>query len=383
MDRRHRITIATAIGLAAALTFPAAGVALADDTPPELVSVDVSTPQVDVGNSYGMGQAVVSVHLRDAEGLPDTIQVECCTDNMSVASAIRDAELPEMPWIIWYTLGRSSGTRQDGVWSGQVTVSPAWSGTYKVSAVQVDDDQNGQFSFPVPDGPTITVSGGERWMASTIRTPMRIVSGNETWRPQAQVRNTVTGAALGGARIAVYSRFQDWTSHAFTGGPGEQPPGTAANSAGIWTSPIAYTVRGGLGGDERTLVYGRRGTRGYSEQGAGCIDFTLKMQASATYSAATLGAGQPVTVTGNIWPAPSILESQTVVNLQRDLGGGNWQNVATANPRINGRYTIGWTPPAAGTYSLRARIPGRGDAAPCGGQQAIGTNLAATSLTVR
>jgi hypothetical protein len=66
-------------------------------------------------------------------------------------------------FIIWDRLDRASGTRQDGVWQGTATLSPAWFGTYAVDFVQVDDDQNGQFPFTVKDGPTITVSGGERW----------------------------------------------------------------------------------------------------------------------------------------------------------------------------------------------------------------------------
>src|SRR4051812_8500194 len=101
MDRWRRMTTVAAAGLAGVLALPTAAMAADADTPPELVSVEIVTPQVDVGNSYGMGDVIVAVHLRDAEGLPDTIQVECCTDNHDVVTATRNVTPPEMPFLEW------------------------------------------------------------------------------------------------------------------------------------------------------------------------------------------------------------------------------------------------------------------------------------------
>ncbi|MFG1609152.1 hypothetical protein [Actinoplanes sp. NPDC049265] len=379
MYRWRTMTTATAIGLAGALALPAAAPA-ADDTRPELVSVEITTPQVDVGNSYGDGQVMVAVHLRDAEGLPDTIHVECCTDNKTVVVAKGTGWYPEMPYITWTTLGRGSGTRQDGTWYGQVTVSPAWSGTFQVTQVQIDDDQNGQFFFPVTNGPTVTVTGGERWVGETVRTPVKVVTGQEGWHPRVRVVNTVTGQPVGGARVQAKSIFDDWYDLAAV--PPSPPPGTAADSTGLWTDPTEH-VRGDFFPEERLLVYARRGTRGYSQQGLGCPDFTAKIQASETFAGTTVGVAEPITVTGNVWPAPSILGAASAVWLQRDVGGGTWQTVASVPPRQNGRYTLQWAAPNAGRYSLRVRVPGSGSAASCTGLQSVGTALAATTVTVR
>jgi hypothetical protein len=136
--------------------------------------------------------------------------------------------------------------------------------------------------------------------------------------------------------------------------------------------------------EDHGLIYGKRGTRGYSLQGLGCLDdFTVKMQASEEFAATTVGVAQPITVTGHVWPAPSILGTGAPMLLQRDLGGGNWQTIATAPPRFNGRYTISWAAPAAGAYSLRVRVPGTGTGAPCSGLQSIGSNLVGVPVTVR
>jgi hypothetical protein len=378
MYRWRRMTTAVAVGLAGVLALPTAAPAAAD-TPPELVSVDITTPQVDVGNSYGQGQVWVAVHLRDAEGLPDTLRVECCPENNSIVVARRDVNYPEMPFLIWNTLHRGSGTRQDGVWSGAVDVSPAWSGTFRVTDVQVDDDDNGQFPFPVTNGPTVTITGGERWVGETVRTPIRVVTGDEGWHPRVRVVNTVTGRPVGGARVQAVSQFSDWTNRAFL--PPDPAPGTAADSTGLWTDPVEH-VRGDYFPEQRLLVYARRGTRGFSQQGLGCPDFTVKMQASETFADTTVGVAEPITVTGNVWPAPSILGTGAPVWLQQNVGG-TWRTVASVPPRQNGRYTLQWAAPSPGAYSLRVRVPGTGSAASCTGLQSVGTALAAKTVTVR
>ncbi|MFG1609151.1 hypothetical protein [Actinoplanes sp. NPDC049265] len=363
--------------LATLLALPIAGVpASAADNPPELVSVEVSSDRLDV--SGGSADVVALVHLRDDEGLPDLIRSNS-SDNHVVVLADRDGRLPEIPWIIWPEMRRVSGTPQDGVWrTDVVTVSPAWSGTYRVRQVVIWGDTMEPTVLPVQDGPTITLTGGERWYAAPVRTPIRIVTGDETYRPQARIINSVTGAPVGGARVAETSIWNDWTGHAFVTGPA---PGTAADGTGLWTSPLTYQVTGELG-ERRQLVYARRGGRGYSQQGVGCYDVTVKMQASSSYPSGPIGAGQPLTVTGHVWPAPQIWGTGAPVWLQRDTGGGVWATVAAVEPRTNGRYTVTWTPPARGTYSLRVRVPGGGSAEPCR-VQTVGTALAAGRVIVR
>ncbi len=89
--------------------------------------------------------------------------------------------------------------------------------------------------------------------------------------------------------------------------------------------------------EDHGLIYGKRGTRGNSMQGLGCLDdFTVKMQASEEFAATTVGVAQPITVTGH-----------------------------------------------AGAYSLRIRVPGTGTGAPCSGLQSVGSNLVGVPVAVR
>jgi hypothetical protein len=378
MLRLRSTTTATGTALAgmlfiAAAAGPAGAAARADDTPPEFVSVEVVTPAVNVGT--GFGEVIVDVHFRDAEGLPDTMG-PIAADNPEAVSAGRAVILPGAGAIGWRTLGRISGTRQDGVWRGSARLSPAWSGTYTINQVQADDASNGTFFFPVANGPSLTVTGGQSWFVTTIRTPMAVVTGNELWRPRARVTNAATGAPIGGARVLLTTVFEPWLDWAWRG----TAPGTAADAAGVWVSPTTQRF-GDYRGEQRALTYGSRGSRGWSMQGVGCVDLTVKLQASATYSAAALRLGQQLVVTGNVWPAPSIFPVGTPIALQRDMGAAGWHNVASANPRSNGRYTLAWQPPTTGSYSLRVRWPGGGSTDQCK-EQTVGTTLAATRLTV-
>jgi hypothetical protein len=384
MHRWPVLSAAAAVTLAAALGLPTAALA-ADDTPPQLVSVQLLPSQADVGVT-GTATVTVAVHLRDAEGLPDRLQVGGTEgDDYTVVAAVQDVTHPVMGSLGWYQLNRVSGTPQDGVWQAATTISPAWTGTYTIHHVRVDDDVNGEFYFPVTNGATVTVSGGDRWSVETVRTPIKIVSGKETWRPQARIRNATTGAAIPGARIDLVSFFGEPDTLGFVGPT--PPPGTAADGTGLWTSTRAYSVVTESHLEARTYAYGKRGSRGYTQQGYGCPDFTMKLQASEAFSATTLGAGRQLTVTGNVWPAPAVLHDINPGGplwLQQDLGGGNWQTVAAARQRVNGRYTLTWTPPEAALYSLRVRAPGSGSGATCSGQDTVvGTALIAVPVTVR
>ncbi len=383
MHRWPVLSAVAAVTLGASFALPAAALA-ADDTPPQLVSVQLLPSQADVG-ATGTATVTVAVHLRDAEGLPDRLQVGATEgDDYTVVAAYRaDAVHPVMASLGWYDLNRVSGTPQDGVWQADTTIAPAWTGTYTIHHVRVDDDVNGEFYFPVTNGATVTVSGGDRWSVDTVRTPIKVVTGKETWRPQARIRNVTTGAAVPGARVDVVGIFGRPDTVGFVGPT--TPPGTAADSTGLWTSSRAYSVANESSIEARTYAYGKRGSRGYTQQGYGCPEFTLKLQASESFSATTLGAGQPLTVTGNVWPAPAVLSpsADATLWLQQDLGGGNWQTVAVARQRNNGRYTLTWTPPAAGAYSLRVRAPGEGSAATCAWEQTVGTALVAVPVTVR
>lgn len=368
---RSRIISVLIAALCLAVVLPTAPVAAARAADPELVSVRFLTPQVDV--EQGWGTVTVAVHLRYAAGLPDTMLPVYQNDPTNMVTAAGGAPgLPRAAWMTWGRLDRVSGTATDGVWQNSIRVSPAWNGSYTVTQVQVTDREDDSYFLPVTNGPVVTVSGGRMWSVNSVRTPIRIVTGAERWRPQARITDTVSGSPVGGARVKLGSLFDDLEYRAHT-----TEPGTAADAAGLWTSPVTWGVQDMQ--EARHFAYGGRGNRGWSLQGIGCVDLTVKVQASATYSDTSLTGDQPLVVTGNVWPAPALGPGgEGPILLQRDLGAAGWQTLATATARQNGRYTITWIPVQPGAYSLRVRIPGNGGA-PCT-TGTVGTTLATTTV---
>jgi hypothetical protein len=361
-------TLALVAAVTVVVSLAAAPVAAAAADTPDIVSIEMLTPQIDVGQ--GWAQATVSVHVRHAVGLPDVMR-PTNSDNTNMVTAVQAGGFPGPRSITWPELDRVSGTATDGVWQSAVRLSPAWSGSYAVSQVQLTDLVGEPFYLPVTNGPAITVRGGDRWAVTTVRHPIKVVTGNERWRPQARIVSTVSGRPVGGARVRpgfYVDNLPAFSALATT-------PGTAADANGLWISPVTYSV------NEREPIlnyaYGGRGSRGWSLQGLGCVDLTVKLQASSTYSDTSLIDDQPLVVTGRVWPAGF----GAPINLQRNLGAAGWQTLTTARARESGRYTLTWYPLAPGTYQLRVRLPGNGGA-PCT-TGTVGTTLTSTTATVR
>lgn len=367
---RTRTTVLFAVLMA--LVSPAAAVgaeARADAL--VLVSIRVVTPQVDV--STGWGTATVVVHARHPDGLAD-VQIPMYGTHGGVVTATRQVEFPVAGYIGWQRLDRVSGTSVDGVWQGSIRLSPAWSGTYTVTDVHLLGLSQQTYYLPVT-GPEIVVSGGEAWAVTPVTTPVKVVTGYEQWRPQARVTNTRTGRPVGGARVRLAWIEYDEPEAVWQG----SAPGTPADAAGLWTSPVTYRPNDLVA--TQYHVYGGRGSRGWSLQGIGCTHITVQLQASARYADTTPSGGEPVVVTGNVWPAPAVLRTGAVVHLQRHLGPFGWRTVTTATVRDSGRYTLTWQPPQRGGHQLRVRLPGNGS--PQCRTGTVGTTLAATTVTVR
>ena len=333
--------------LAAALILPAP-VAAHAASPTEVVSARAVTPVVDTATGWAYPE--LEVHLRDPAGLPDLLG--------EPAAQGLGGSAPNPGALTFPYLSRVSGTATDGVWRGSLRVSPAWAGTFTVDQV---------YGVVVANGPAFTVLG-DRWVVTPVRQTLRVVSGDEKWRPRARLTR-VDGMPVGGGRVQV-GGYRAWVAPS-------PPPGEPADADGWWTSSTPLSVTAGL----FLGAWGARGTRGYSLQGVTCNDFTVKLQAASTYPAGPVAKGDPVVVTGNVWPAPVILRAGGAVQLQRQSPAG-WLTVATVVPRDNGRYTLTWQSPPTGTHTLRVRRPGTGTPAECEAHS-IGTSLAAATVTVR
>ena len=251
------------------------------------------------------------------------------------------------------------------MWRGSLRISSAWEGTYTVNQVVP--------AGPLTDGPTVTVRASDRWVVSSIRQTLRVVTGRELWRPQARITD-VDGPPVSGGRI-VPGGFQ-------TVLPATPAPGAPSDPNGVWTSPVRFAIADSY----RAFLpaFGGRGSRGWSLQGVTCADLTVKLQASSIYPAGPVTRGAAMIVTGNVWPAPSILAgNQTggLLQLQRRSPTG-WVTVATVTPRDPGRSTRTWPAPPTGTHPLRVRRPGAGSPAECE-LHIVGTTLTDTPVTVR
>lgn len=362
--------------LAAALTAVLAGAApapaaaaRADD--PEVVSIAFAQPRIDV--STGWAVTTVSLHLRHAGGLQADM-FPASSDNRQMVSAGGGEAGAAIGVIGWGRLAQVSGTPADGVWTATVELSAGWSGAYRVDRVQLIDLDGQAYYLPVENGPTLTVAGGRPWTLTNVPSPIKVVTGNERWRPQARITDPATGRGVGGARVAIGTIFDDLADRSRE----TTSPGPAADSSGRWTSPVTYGLDDQP--ESRYYPYGSRGSRGWSLQGAGCVNLSVKLQGSATYADTTLVDDQPLTVTGNVWPAPSIGPGGGPINLERYAGAAGWQTVATERARSNGRYTINWYPLQPGDHQIRVRMPGNGN--PRCETGTVGTTLASTALSV-
>jgi hypothetical protein len=348
----------------------------AADEPPALVSVQVTPSEVDLDT--GFATFVVDVSLTDPEGLPDVIDPRSSEPwPMPAVLALPDANNDGGGVALaWKSLTRVSGTPKAGVWRGVTEVSPAWVGRYTVRYISVLDcancaeDAPGQFSV---DGPVLTITGVRSWLMVNPSS-IRVVTGQERWTPQALVLDGFSAAPVPGAWVTTRDFWGSWMGTARQ----RTAPGVRVGADGIWTAGYSIPIADAMWDQDYASAYGARGTRGWSLETVMTLSPRIKWQANSRYAAIPGGA---VSVTGNFWPAPSVLgQSGTGPNvyLQRLTPAGAWETVATSRGRDNGRYSLMWTPPDEGTAHLRIRLPGRGT--PAGGY--AGTILASVLVAL-
>ena len=148
-----------------------------------------------------------------------------------------------MSQVYWDTLTRVSGTATDGVWRGTTRVSWISTGTVQISQVIVTDDDGDVTVVPVNDGPSVEVGGpgSTPWGYQVLTTPVRVVTGAETWRPSLRLVSR-NGTPVAGAR-SVYDApgLNDvpwWTYDAAYYAPSNPTPST------VYTATTSNT--GGL-----------------------------------------------------------------------------------------------------------------------------------------
>ena len=364
--------------LATLLATVVAGVVQAPAQALTVTVADVGVTPSTADLATGLATLRLDIALQSDVPLEDTLVGQFGNEGITVVAERTDGRdwqegtqiIPETLW--WGDLTRVSGTPTDGVWAASVKVSAHWSGPWRLRSLiatsgieNIDADLTGF-------GVTLDLGTADLppWkIAAAPAGPVLVVTGKETWVPRVRVTNRATGAGLAAAmgQDSPYDYYP----------PPAQLPASAltarADGAGYWSAPrIPLTPP-----DAPTLIvaYGGRGSRGLSFEAEACVRPLVKWQANEKVAV----SGRTVTISGNAWPAPSIYAAANpAIHLQR-LVGSTWTTMTSARVRDNGRYTLTWTAPGAGTYQVRAYKPG--GQVEC--STSLGTVLAAVPVTLR
>lgn len=333
-----RIPTAVLMGLllTPAVAAPAAA-APADTSPPQLRSITLSRTEVTVTRT-DVEFVTVDVRLTDDSGVEEWVESIGFFDPILL---FPDGKVH---------LRLSSGTPQDGVWSGIAVVTSEWRGALQPTRVVARDAAQNRLSVDprtVVDTPTL-VAHGSHSPAVAI-----------TFSPNPAVPN---GPVVKTVRTYDRDTLMPWPRLPIALGVDSSCP-----EDGI-TGPSARTDALGLyretlpAGRTYDFVHcawvpaanapGQRATRIGTT--AALVKYQYKYAVTATPAARSARAGTNVAVTGNVNPA----SQRKTVYLQR-RSGTQWRTVNTGQTRPSSRYTLTATPPRVGSWSYRVYVPGQ------------------------
>ncbi|OJF14738.1 hypothetical protein BG844_08325 [Couchioplanes caeruleus subsp. caeruleus] len=321
---------------------PALAAPAADTTPPQVHSITFAKASSTVS---GLQTELVGVRVR----LTDETGVQPIEYQASQELASPWLKMSAAP-NSFVLLRLAEGTEQDGIWTGAIPVTSAWSGTIEPVGIYAMDQTfaNALDIDPrtVIDTPSLQVQSSHRPGLDMIFSPEPLPAGQPvtqrirawdttTGQPWANLPvslSTDNGCVEPGGVVSVRTRSDgtyqrtlsaevaQWLQCAWV--PGVNQP----------TMPYPMTVIASDGGHVRTQRY----------------------SVGATPAATSVPAGTNVDVNGNVTP----LQKGKVLQLQRLYPDNSWRKVNTGKVRDSGRYTIVATPPGKATYSYRVYAPG-------------------------
>ncbi|TDX08824.1 hypothetical protein [Kribbella sp. VKM Ac-2566] len=247
-----------------------------------------------------------------------------------------------MSQLLSTDLPRTSGTVQNGVWSGPVHIPSTANGTYKVYGVSYGPyftwQAGGMLPDPTPvDGPTLTITGTHQPKVTAKVTPAVVPFGPNytiTWaitdRTTGKPYGTRVRALLGvdnqcaeeAGGANVLTTTGGLVSYSYPSSAGE-----SINCLRIKSTPLDIT---GLG-----LAVIRPGV------------------VSAVPSKTSATVGTIVPVNGSVLGPAAFCP----VLLQRLYGASQWRGVSTAKTRQSGRYTVSAQPAYKGLIPYRVYFP--------------------------
>jgi len=323
-----------------------AAAAAADTTAPRLRSIELSRSAVTVS---GLQTVLVGVRVR-------------LTDDTGVQVIADPVEGNYWPTVSFggpgavVLLTRTEGTPQDGIWTGQLPITSAWTGLAKTTKIQaydvgmknlLDVDPN-----TVIDAPSVTVQSSHRPGVDLTFSPEPLPAGRPVTE-QIRVWDIDTGLAWPNAPLVV--GYEVGCFEAFAG-----RLSVHTNAAGIFRRTVPGTqtqfqhcawvpglaeVNAPPGFLNPTMI-------AYDAQSVRARRFTV----GAAPAKAAVAAGTNVDVNGVVTP----VKPSKTLQLQR-LSGATWKTVNTGTVRSSGRYTIVATPPGRATYAYRVYAPGDAD----------------------
>lgn len=319
---------------------PALAAPAADTTPPEVHSITFAKSSTTVS---GVTTELVEVKVR-------------MTDDSGVLPTDYEAgRLLASPYLTLNTeynrfvlLRLASGTAQDGIWSGSLPVTSAWSGAVTATHLyaQAEDSILDIDPHTAVDVPTLQVTSSHRPALDITYTPEPLPTA-QPFVEHVRAWDTTTGLPWPNLSI----RLSDDNGCvepgnlivAKTGADGTYQRKLTSDGWGVGHCAWVPGTNQPNMPEPRTMIAADGGSVRRTRFAVG-----------ATPAATSAKAGTDVDVNGNVTP----LVKGKVLQLQRLYPGNAWRTVSTGRVRDSGRYTLVATPPGKATYSYRVYAPG-------------------------
>jgi len=347
--RTFRPVPAALLALVLVASAAVAGPAAAEQTPTTtLVDVQLSRSAVQV-SGLGAVKVVVSVHLKDPQGVEDSFNshIPHPVPLVSLERTSGGATAGAPRWRS-LDLDLTSGTAQDGIWTATAWVPSTFEGTWQVSYVIAGDGDDALGVDPRTVGitRTLTVSATHQPELTAHVEPRVVVGAGGPVTVKGRVVDADTGAPVRGLLLTIgTSAGEDCGAFGYGGSAW-----TTTDSRGYYA--FRRTAKEGRFCVIAALPQRRRDLDVYRDTTVLFRTVAPKTQpvVSAVPDRTTVRAGRRVAIRGSVVARINVEQMQVV--LQRRVGR-HWRQVNTSRVRSSGRYTVHATPPTRGRHLYR------------------------------
>ncbi|WP_433722991.1 hypothetical protein ACQP2Y_45500 [Actinoplanes sp. CA-051413] len=321
---------------------PASAAPAADTAPPRLESITLELPSVTVSGTQTR-LVGVRVRLTDETGVQP---IEYVAGQELASPRLR----LNASWNSLVLLRLTEGTDKDGIWTGKLPVTSAWSGAVQPISIYAADQTYANVLNTDPrtlvDTPSLQVQSSHRPGLDMTFSPEPAPAGKSVTQ-RVRAWDTTTGKPWANLSLRLSSDN------------GCAEPGNIATvrtrADGTYQRTLSAAQRQWLqcvwvpGVDQPALSYPNT----VIASDGGHVR-TQRYAVSATPAAKSAPVGKSVNVNGSATP----LHKGKVMQLQRLYPDKTWRKVSTAKVRDSGRFSLAATPPGKATYSYRVYAPG-------------------------